>query len=741
MTLRALDANQVAIARLNAIGLQCSVADAAAHLARWQARTQTLLVPRSLPLPPVKSIEKGETSYAARIRQARGDVAKALGLEGVAAQKISFQVVGQEVWFLGPRPKLDIHSMLAAVQAQPARFIELMLRKALIESAAWQHDTFVCGGFGPGVYLGSSSQAVGKFLHVVEAVFQVREKHDLLLCDVHAKRFMRKGRAQAAEAAATRLASVNALSGHQATSDGMVAVTRVVPEDWVALDARKNPLQGMSLHVQRVRESRWYFLNVVTEFALAFLRRAQVPLQPETFAATHCVNSAFIGLAPLAQLQQPVVVVGAAQPLTPAALAPLQQLAEYLPPYQTAGQRKVQFAPLQVCAAEHVPQRWDAGAHYLYVNGEPDADTGSSAWLQKPGSDAPQPVLPEVAYRALAQGAAVQADAYTTAKFTQLLAQSRYSVSLQGLNASVQQLAQLQPVAVATAAMQKQQRPLQEAIKRCLVELSLQEVLQGRKNVELPEGWGMTPMQLTLLATRTQRLAGERHSTTQCAAVELQVAQGALQVRGTRRTPWGSSAALLAWLEEFKFLERNAAGVVRDRQFWVIDTATQTRLRVHAGSFVPRIILNAQYESIEAAMAAQDAYLERAKAQGRKGQLLSKSAQFNVLPYYISVWKAGCTPPRKHGERTGTKVFLQDRGDWLRVFVPPESGINGAGDSFSGMRDVMLYGPEGESVTSGLLESPLVQLYLHTLTNGVLVGGENSKMSLLEKLVRLALQN
>lgn len=36
---------------------------------------------------------------------------------------------------------------------------------------------------------------------------------------------------------------------------------------------------------------------------------------------------------------------------------------------------------------------------------------------------------------------------------------------------------------------------------------------------------------------------------------------------------------------------------------------------------------------------------------------------------------------------------------------------------------------------------PLVQLYLHTMTNGVLVGGDNSKMSVLEKLARLALEN
>ncbi|TXT31792.1 MAG: hypothetical protein FD131_715 [Rhodocyclaceae bacterium] len=45
-----------------------------------------------------------------------------------------------------------------------------------------------------------------------------------------------------------------------------------------------------------------------------------------------------------------------------------------------------------------------------------------------------------------------------------------------------------------------------------------------------------------------------------------------------------------------------------------------------------------------------------------------------------------------------------------------------------------------EASKDGLLNLPLVQLYLHTMTNGVL-GGDNSKMSVLEKLARLALEN
>ncbi|MFL9908908.1 hypothetical protein [Paraburkholderia sp. RL17-337-BIB-A] len=78
---------------------------------------------------------------------------------------------------------------------------------------------------------------------------------------------------------------------------------------------------------------------------------------------------------------------------------------------------------------------------------------------------------------------------------------------------------------------------------------------------------------------------------------------------------------------------------------------------------------------------------------------------------------------------------------FARVFVPPAGGIVGTGDALSGMRDLMVYGVDGKAKQSGLLDHRLAHVYLHTLTNGVLVAGDNSKMSILEKLVRLALEN
>jgi hypothetical protein len=221
------------------------------------------------------------------------------------------------------------------------------------------------------------------------------------------------------------------------------------------------------------------------------------------------------------------------------------------------------------------------------------------------------------------------------------------------------------------------------------------------------------------------------------AAVDVMVEGNSIAVTRTRRTPWGRPAALLDFIAEFPFLQENGKDWIRDGQFWVVDSGTGDRLTVWSGAFVPKIILNDAYNGIEAAIAAQDDHQAAQKEEGSKGQFLSKSRDFNLLPYYMSMLKPEHS---KHGERVGLKMPLQDCGAWVRVFVPPEGGISGGGDALSGMRDVMHYSEDTLTV-AGLLDLPLVQLYLHTMTNGVLVGGDNSKMSVLEKLARLSLEN
>ena len=726
MPIQTLDPQSTAHARLNALRFDVPVADAAQLLAKWQASRHSLLVPIPLQMPKAQEgAPRGAAFFRDRAKLVRAEIARELRLEGDSATKLSFTMVGKDAWYLGPRPKLDVYSMLAAVAAQPAKFIKLMLLKELIESAAFEEDTFVRGGFGPSVYLGSASQASKKYLQLAEAEFDVNIKHGLLLCDVKSKRFALK--ASVGEgAAATRLASAG--EGY------LVGVTRIVPDDFFEVDARKFPMEGLSLDREKVRGTRLYYLNLLTEFAINLLTRAKVPFTREIFVATHYVDDAYIPLEPLANLQRPLVVVNTTtETMTPDALAPLARFPEYLPEYHVAGNKKAHFSAPDVRVADGVPTQLDPDFNYLFLSAAEDDEAGSIR-LAKGAADIDfRPARPETAYAALAKGDA-RADPYTEAKFRNLLTRESVEVATQGLDDTPNALAALRPGKTKDSGA----RQLQEALKRCLVELSLKEVLLGKKPILVPSMPADVPRQLTLLATRRIRMPGRQVPEQIVAAVDVMVQGNGLCVTRTRRTPWGKAGAVLRFVSEFPFLQETGKDGIKDSQFWVVDAKTRERLTVWAGTFVPKIILNDSYQSIEAAIAAQDEHRAMQIEEGSKGKLLSKSRDFNLLPYYISMFKPG---HGHHGERIGLKMAVQDCGTWLRVFVPPEGGINGSGDSLSGMRDVMHYGADGNTSLSGLLDLPLVRLYLHTMTNGVLVGGDNSKMSVLEKLARLALEN
>lgn len=727
MPIQTLDPHVTARARLNAIRFYCSVAEAAQLLAKWQAGQGSLLVPIPMAMPKVgEGAGRGAESFRERAKLVRAEIAKALGLEGDAALQLSFTMAGNDAWYLGPRPKLDGASMGAAVAAQPAKFLELMLAKELIESAAYEEDMFIRGGFGPGVYLGSVSQSSKKYLQLAEAEFEVNVKHGVLLCDIKAKRFARKATADSETAAATRLAAAG--EGY------LVGVTRIVPSDFFEVDARKSPMEGLSLDREKIRRTRLYYLNVLTEFATRLFIKAGIPFERETFVATHYVDDAYIPLEPLASLQRPLVVVNTTEEaMDDDAIAPLERFPEYLPDYHVAGNRKTHFPAPDVRLADGVPIQLDGSVNYLFLNGEDEEESGSIRLAKSEPNNEKQPVRPEVAYAALAKGEG-KADPYTEAKFHNLLARTVFQVSTQGLDYGPRALAALSP----GKAKDSDARQLQEALKRCLVELSLKEALLGKKPVFVPSIPDAVSRQLTLLATRRIKLPGRQTPEQMVAAVDVIVEGSAVYVTRTRRTPWGKTSALLEFVAEFPFLQESGKSWIRDRQFWVVDATTGDRLNVWAGKFVPKIILNDTYAGIEAAIAAQDDYQAVQKEHGGKGRLLSKSRDFNLLPYYISMFRPEHT---KHGERIGLKMPVQDCGSWVRLFVPPEGGINGSGDALSGMRDVMHYGADGDVSKAGLLDLPLVQLYLHTMTNGMLVGGDNSKMSVLEKLARLALEN
>jgi len=249
----------------------------------------------------------------------------------------------------------------------------------------------------------------------------------------------------------------------------------------------------------------------------------------------------------------------------------------------------------------------------------------------------------------------------------------------------------------------------------------------------------LVPTSLTLLATRQMRVGNRQKPKQLVACVDVELTEAGIGVRRVRRSPWSKDTlAAIDFVEEFAFLQADGKEMIHDGQFWVVDRRSGDRLTAWWGSYVPKLILNDAYSSIEGALAAQDGHLDRKRQEGSKARFYSKDRSFNLLPYYMSMY---LPEHQTRGERTGTRIALQDCGSFLRLFVPPAGGIVGGGDSLSGMRDVMVYLPDGRVVDDHLLDRKLVHLYLHTLTNGVLVGGDNSKMSVLEKLAKLALEN
>lgn len=734
MPIRQLD-DKAAVARLSSIRFQVPMIEAARRLASWQAKAGGFVVPISIPLArtPVSDGESegiGTTYFKDRAKQIRKQIAAALGLDSRAASKLTFTMSSKDAWYLGPRPNLDHAAMLAAVSAAPAKFIELMLHRELIEAAAFDPEhVFVTGGFGPTVYLGSASQVVKKRLHLAQATFSLNPKHDLLLCDVMSKVFARRNRTSSGSPAASTLA-LDAGEGF------MLGVTRLVPDDFFELDARHYPMVGVSLDTVKIRQSRLYYLNVLTEFALGLFEKSGVPVVRETFVATHCIDDGYIPLEPLASLQRPLVVVNASgQPMDDQALKPLTRFPDFFPDgYHVAGSKKVHFQAPTVHATEQPPVDLDTQLNYLFINGEGDEEYGSVR-VAKAGISAPDwsYMTASSAYAALSQGATI-ADPYTQCKFRHLMECDTVKVSMQGLDVSPAAMASMLP-----GKGKAEDRELQQALKRCLVELSLKESLLGHKPVPAPTMQaGLMPASLTLLATRQTRMPGRQPRKQLISAVDVTIDDRGISVERVRRSPWSSDAtAAIDFVAEFPFLQPEGKDWIRDGQLWILDRKSGERLTVWAGHFVPRIILNNRYTSIEAALAAQDAFLSLQRAGGG-GRYYSKSRDFNLLPYYMSIYRVG---ERVRGERTGTRIPVQDCGSFLRVFVPPEDGINGSGDSLSGMRDVMVYREDDTLIEGGLLETRLAQIYLHTMTNGVLVGGDNSKMSVLEKLARLALVN
>ncbi len=404
MSIRAMN-DKAAVARLSALRFLEPIEMAAQRLAEWQANTGGFVVPIAVPLVTASGshTESTQTFFKDRAARVRAQIAKTMGLDQTASRGLTFLMTAKDAWYLGSRPRLDQASMLSAVAAAPGTFIELMLYRELVEAAAFDRDdTFVTGGFGPRAYLGSASQVGSKRLHLAEAGFSVNRKHGLLLCDVASKVYVRKAKdTSACPAASTRLAEVG--------EGQMVNITRLEPNEFFEMDARRYPMLGLSMDSAKFRQTRLYYLNVLTEFALRLFVKAGVPVEQETFVASHCVDDGYIPLGPIAHLLRPLEVVNATdQEMDLEALRPLRAVSHFFPEgFHVAGNTRVHFQLPAVEAASEVPSRLTPERNYLFLNGEGDADHGSVRTAKLGIHSAWTPAALSAAYLGLARGDAV----------------------------------------------------------------------------------------------------------------------------------------------------------------------------------------------------------------------------------------------------------------------------------------------------------------------------------------------
>ena len=652
-------------------------------------------------------------------------------------------------------------------------YVRLVLLKEIVARASLDaDDVFVRPGFGPLVYLGARAQK-GSVLRMFEVDFQVDERagNSTVTCLVHAKAFGHRGRAGGDgepgggdPPAQSRFISIG---------EGMLQqVSRINPRHFVEIDARRRPVVGIALQAAKMRHTRLYFLNIATEFAMSVLQEADIAAHYETFQATHLVEGGYIPLDDLADLARPLEIVAPFRGdtnLRKEVLLRFQEWSAYLGPH-TVGKRKTTFEAPQVQAFDTGDGRCGDATDSLlapaldrlfisepratYDHSESDPESSVRVWRRDGSVVAAEAVevSRDTAYELLAQEKA-SADAYTRTKFAQVMNRDHVERVIQGLDASLRSIAALRTVAVskadtATGARERlaDETSLRESIKRCLVELSLKECLVGAKPIpirSLAAFDGSLDGAYTLIATKRIRLDVRKELV---AAVDIQIAGDQICVTGMRRTPWSrSTATALGMCFDYPFLQgpgKNgaASGPIRDAQFWMVDKASGHRLAAWRGDFVPKVILNDEYPSIERALRLQEDEHVRKSAGAADGGLkyYSKGRGANLLPYYMSMFATG---QREGAENAGSKVALQDCGAFVRVFVPPADSLKGAGNPLSGMRDVMVYRGDGQAIDSGLLDHPLAVTYLHTMTTGILVGGDNSKMSVLEKLARLALEN
>lgn len=616
---------------------------------------------------------------------------------GMAPGTIAF-VAGQQrhqFYYLSPQPNEET---FAPNKEDAPTVLRLVLLAALLNAGTSAPAT---QSLGPFVYVGARTRTHKDSCFVEAFMLETDWRHRELQINLKAKSMRVPLGAMKSQV----------LSAEEGKTP--VMITQANPEQVHFLDGRKTRLDDIVWLEKRLPGSRWYLLNRLTEFFMQTLAAAGVAHRRREFAPAHATVVPRLHIEALARTGRELCLVNN----TRAALSPA--LREHIE--ATLAQAPVVFDAI-VWHEQGAPSRdrsWldRAARQALLVLNQRRDETGSIE------ADRTSLDRPWEAYHGLAQSnlAPEDVDDYTWAKYATLFERRVPGVVLQGIDMDAPNVDDaLEPETLSTGQIQ--------AFKRCAIELAI-KAHAARARVPLAQRLdehGLPLGRFTLLYTERVRLKlFDNELMMMATVVEIEVHPTHIDILGSEFLRDLSSSAQAGLFERFPCLGNK---FVNDA-FYLIDASGERFLRRFSGAFVPKILLNAQYASIDEALTALRSDPGGLSPRGS----FSRSDEWLVLPYYTN---AGKPNPVQWRDR----VFIEDRGSFLRYFVPAKLAMKESA-GFSNLHDLMLFQQTGVGfapIDGGLLDEPLMRLYLGTLTTGIMRLNESGKTSLLEKIVRLA---
>ncbi|HHP5490765.1 TPA: hypothetical protein ACSCYS_001101 [Aeromonas veronii] len=482
------------------------------------------------------------------------------------------------------------------------------------------------------------------------------------------------------------------------------------------LDGRKNKLPDITFNDKDIRRSRMYLFNRLTEFFSDIFTKAGILHSRVVFEPTHVTSEPHLKLDAIRKVSRELTIINNTD--TQLSQTDQSNIIEAL------SLDNVQFDAFKFYndgrtadSAAWVEELSTQDA-WLVLNKASNDDNDSSIRVEEDSLKRPWD-----AYHALSNQMASKedVDAYTWAKFSKLYRRGGGSAAV---NIPVMQGIDITAGNAIDIAGKK------DALRRCAVELAIKHCF-AIGSIPLspltPEG----KYTLVFIDKVFLQESGEfRKPLEYLASARVIVTDGQLSIVDSDFYPEVGLEQKETLRRRFPFI-KNFQG----DSMYVIDESSGRYLRRFSGSFIPKIILNSRYQSIDTALATI------ADEGGLLKGYYSRSRDSALLPFYL-------TPAEKVAEnvRWRDTSFIEDNGIFIRYFVPPQLAVQSA-FGFSNLHDLMVFAPikTGNSglvqysvVEADLLDEPLIRLYLSTLTTGILRLRENSKSSLLEKVASLA---